>query len=275
MWNVSGVAEGIPPCEGCEAQVDAEGNVGEPLDYHVFYERNGYLKIPQFYSPEEMAELQSYVEEVQNAEEQVGGQMMYFEQGLQGQGRILRRTEDFAHRNMGIKRMFMDPPNRLIEFVSDLIAEDVILFKEKINFKLPGADGFAAHQDHQAGWGKYVNWFISIGVCIDEATAENGCLEVAGGYHKDGLLGQEWKPIEEIDLPYVSVPCKPGDIIVFDSFVPHRSFPNLSPNTRRMIFLTYNKAAEGPHRTDYFADKRVDFPPDIERNPGDNYHYRV
>lgn len=258
-----------------DAKVNASQPFDEIADLKSFYEANGFLHIPKFYSDTEMEELLELVELVQNTNEEVGGQMMYFEQGLTGQGRILRRVEDFAHRHQGLTDMFLEQSGKLPRFTADLIGEDVLLFKEKINFKLPGASGFKAHQDHQAGWGKYVDWFVSVGVCLDCATTENGCLEVAAGYHKDGLLGEEWKPIEDLDIPYDPLECEPGDILVFDSYVPHRSAENLTDKQRRMIFLTYNLQSEGEHRSEYFADKRVEYPPDVERKANESYVYRV
>ena len=35
---------------------------------------------------------------------------------------------------------------------SDLFAEQAIIYKEKVNYKLPGGAGFAPHQDVAAGW---------------------------------------------------------------------------------------------------------------------------
>jgi hypothetical protein len=61
----------------------------------------------------------------------------------------------------------------------------------------------------------------------------------------------------------------------FDSFTPHRSGPNLTDTARRVLYATYNRAAEGDHRVRYFADKRKNFPPDIERDPNKTYVFRV
>ncbi|MEC8204785.1 MAG: phytanoyl-CoA dioxygenase family protein, partial [Pseudomonadota bacterium] len=52
-----------------------------------------------------------------------------------------------------------------------------------MNFKLPGGDGFELHQDQQAGWGTYTDFFITALVSIDAATEENGCLELVAGLH--------------------------------------------------------------------------------------------
>ena len=61
----------------------------------------------------------------------------------------------------------------------------------------------------------------------------------------------------------------------FDSFTPHRSAPNLTAAPRRVLYVTYNRASEGDHRAHYYADKRASYPPDIEREPGREYVFRV
>ncbi len=30
---------------------------------------------------------------------------------------------------------------------------------------------------------------------IDAATPENGCLEIAAGHHKRGMIGERWRPL--------------------------------------------------------------------------------
>jgi hypothetical protein len=51
---------------------------------------------------------------------------------------------------------------------------------------------------------------------------------------------------------------------------------NIRSNVRRrVLYVTYNLAADGDHRVSYFADKRASFPPDIERTPGVEYRFRV
>jgi len=64
-------------------------------------------------------------------------------------------------------------------------------------------------------------------------------------------------------------------VLFFDSYVPHASKANTTSSSRRILYLTYNGASQGDHRTRYFADKRANFPPDIERKPGVEYRFRV
>jgi ectoine hydroxylase-related dioxygenase (phytanoyl-CoA dioxygenase family) len=76
-------------------------------------------------------------------------------------------------------------------------------------------------------------------------------------------------------MTFQSFPCAPGDMMYFDSFVPHKSEPNHTDRPRRALYLTYNRASEGDQRARYYADKHESFPPDIERTSGAEYKYRV
>jgi ectoine hydroxylase-related dioxygenase (phytanoyl-CoA dioxygenase family) len=73
----------------------------------------------------------------------------------------------------------------------------------------------------------------------------------------------------------VPCPTSPGDVVFFDCYAPHASEPNRSDQTRRLYFATYNRASAGDHLARYYADKRKSFPPDIEREPGVEYVFRV
>ena len=42
-----------------------------------------------------------------------------------------------------------------------------------------------------------------------------------------------------------------------------------------MLYITYNRRSAGDYRVRYYADKRKSFPPDIEREPGVEYKFRV
>jgi hypothetical protein len=42
-----------------------------------------------------------------------------------------------------------------------------------------------------------------------------------------------------------------------------------------VLYYTYNRASEGDCLRQYYADKRASYPPDIEREAGREYRYRV
>ena len=161
------------------------------------------------------------------------------------------------------------------------VQSQIQLFKDKINFKMPGGDGFKPHQDSQAGWEVYATYFINVMVCLDEATIENGCLELASRpaeITETELMGKEWTPLSEEEtamIDFKPYPTKPGDVIYFDSYAPHKSAQNYTDKPRRLYFSTYNRLSEGNHLETYYVDKRKNFPPDVEREVDKNYVYRV
>lgn len=238
------------------------------------FNRDGYVIIRGLYSEQEMKQITAWVDEVAGYPEVPGKYMMYFEQGrLQPAGRILSRMEDIEPYHNGFSKLFTG--EKMQGAVSELFGEPVVLFKDKINFKMPGADGFKAHQDIQAGWDRYASLHITALVSIDASNRDNGCLELAPGHHKEGFIGESWKPLAEDALAYIPVPTGPGDAVFFDSYTPHRSDPNNTNSARRVLYVTYNRLSEGDHRKQYYADKRKSYPPDCEREPDKEYVFRV
>ena len=238
------------------------------------FKNTGFLVIRNLYDAEKMKTITKWTDEVTSYPEVPGKYMMYFEQSkLEPGKRILSRMEDIEPFHKGFSDLFTK--GEIQQVASQLFGDEAVLFKDKINFKMPGGDGFKAHQDVQAGWDRYGKLHITALVSIDASTIENGCLEVASGYHNKGLIGESWKPLEEDALDYIPLPTGPGDAVFFDSFAPHRSGPNLTNNKRRVLYVTYNAAAEGDHRRQYYDDKRLSYPPDIEREPDKEYVFRV
>lgn len=237
-------------------------------------DRDGYLVVRGFFGAEAVRDLLRWTEALQAAPEVVGGHWVYHEESLTEPGRrVIQRIENFCPFHAGFDQMIRRGP--LARWTAALMGGPVVLFKEKINFKMPGGPGFKAHQDQQAGWSRYAPLFVTALVTIDPATLANGCLEIAAGRHREGLIGEEWRPLEEADLALVPVETAPGDVIFFDSFTPHASQPNYTDAPRRILYLTYNRASDGDHRARYHADKRAEYPPDIERDGSKRYVFRV
>jgi 2-aminoethylphosphonate dioxygenase len=248
-----------------------------PLDAEAIehFRQKGWVMAPGFLPPDEAQALACWTEDVTAMPEVPGKQMVYYETAPGG-GRLLQRIEDFCSHHPAMDALARK--GRLAQAVAQLFGGAAVLFKDKINFKLAGGGGFDLHQDQQAGWSVYAPLFLTALVSIDRASIANGCLEIADMPRAEGLLGPEWRPLTREALGghgLVPVPTAPGDVIFFDSFVAHASKPNHSDACRRVLYLTYNKLADGDHRARYFHDKRQSFPPDIERVPGREYKYRV
>jgi ectoine hydroxylase-related dioxygenase (phytanoyl-CoA dioxygenase family) len=241
------------------------------------YNRTGWVLARGFFAPAEVAAISRWTDALAEAPEIPGRQMVYHEPDLvRADRRVLQRIENFCPYHPEFDGLVR--ASRLRGAIEELLAAPACLFKDKINFKMPGGAGFEPHQDQQAGWSRYAPLFLTALVTIDCATIENGCLEMADAPRFAGLIGEEWRPLsagEMAGFTLVPVPTDPGDVLFFDSFAPHASKPNRTDAPRRILYLTYNLASSGDHRAAYFADKRANFPPDIERLPGVAYKFRV
>jgi hypothetical protein len=241
------------------------------------YADKGWVVVPGFFSAAETGQMVRFTDEVCELPEVAGKQMLYREPNLlDAEARVFQRVENFCLHHRGFDKLIRG--GRLEAAVEQLLGGPAVLFKEKINFKMSGGAGFEPHQDQQAGWSRYAPLFVTALVSIDPATLENGCLEIANCPRQSRLIGQEWEPLSAAEMAgfgLMPVPTGPGDVVLFDSFVPHASGANLTSNQRRVLYVTYNSASYGDHRVSYYADKRASFPPDIERRPGVAYRFRV
>ncbi|MGH7002449.1 MAG: phytanoyl-CoA dioxygenase family protein [Alphaproteobacteria bacterium] len=241
------------------------------------FRRDGYLVLRGLFDAATMSAVDRWTHELAAAAVVSGRHWVYCETSLTTpRTKIVQRIENFCQFHADYDRFVR--AGRLMEVMAALLGEPAVLFKEKINFKMPGGTGFKAHQDQQAGWTRYAPFFVTALVSIDEATVENGCLEIATRPRGGGLIGEEWRPLDEAaaaGLGLKPVPTAPGDVILFDSFVPHASKDNLTTEPRRVLYLTYNRRADGDHRAQYYRDKHASFPPDVDRLPGRTYVFRV
>jgi ectoine hydroxylase-related dioxygenase (phytanoyl-CoA dioxygenase family) len=90
---------------------------------------------------------------------------------------------------------------------------------------------------------------------------------------KDNLTLSD-RLIDALDWQAVETP--PGDLLLFDSFLPHRSAVNTTAAPRRALYITYNRSREGGDVRDaYVVAKRAAFPPDVERESGKTYESGV
>jgi ectoine hydroxylase-related dioxygenase (phytanoyl-CoA dioxygenase family) len=144
----------------------------------------------------------------------------------------------------------------MVETASALLGEPAVLYKEKINYKLAGGAGYAPHQDAPAY--RFVESHVSCMVAVDDASVDNGCLEVVSGRHHEllptddaGCIAAE--VVEQME--WTAVPVQAGDTLWFHSRTPHRSGPNPSPVPRRALYPTYNAAREGDLRASYYRQK--------------------
>jgi ectoine hydroxylase-related dioxygenase (phytanoyl-CoA dioxygenase family) len=111
------------------------------------------------------------------------------------------------------------------------------------------------HQDY-ISWDSFPTSFVTVIVAIDPADADNGATEVFPGYHQQGLMSPRDGMYHEltgdqVDLSTgVMLDLQPGDVAIFSGYTPHRSSPNRSDQSRRLLHLSYNADSDGGDQRD-------------------------
>ena len=143
---------------------------------------DGYVKVTGYFSEEEKRELVEWVEDLEGRPETPGKWMKYFEAPRNNPGgRQLCRIENFLQYHKGFSNLLQG--EKMMGILSELMGEPAVLFKEKINFKFPGGNGFLPHQDAPAFTSFNQHFHITMMVSIDPSTLENGCLQMSLGMH--------------------------------------------------------------------------------------------
>ena len=242
------------------------------------YQNNGYLVSRNFFKKKDIENLIKWTDEIEKLKETKGKWMKYYDPSLKDKKNfILTRVENFIEYHKKFKRFILS--KKILDQLEKIFGAKVVLFKDKINFKYPGAKGFKAHQDATIWKGMYgIDSFLSVVISIDYSDKNNGRLEIARKKDKIGLIGNGWKEMPkyiENKMYWTPINTKPGDLIVFNDYTPHRSSNNLSNKRRRMLFLTFNNKKNGNHRLEHFKDKRKNFPPNYERKIGKKYIFHI
>ena len=192
--------------------------------------------------------------------------MIYFENNEQKLNLDLK-TLDY---HSGLKD-FLKKVNPLINRFYD---SKMNLFKEKMNWKNANGKGFKAHQD-QPAWTDFApKEYVTMAIFANNTTVENGCLEFATTKNNNKITDicqYEAKTTGELkkeivnDLIWNTIETTTRDILIFDSYVPHRSGDNNTKNSRRVFYFTFNDSSYGNLYDAYLVKKREEFPPEIER----------
>ena len=218
-----------------------------------FFNANGWLLTRPF-SSEETAQIVAWVSEVQNWHEDKTNSswFQYFE--MTDDGPKICRSENFIPYHEGLRALLT---KSVLTATADLLlGEASVLYKEKINYKLPGGAGYSPHQDAPAY--PFVNNHVSCMIAVDDSLLQNGCLEVVSARHQD-LLPMDERGCIRNDVvegfDWQSVEVRAGEVLWFHSLAPHRSGPNNSSHPRRAIYPTYNSLSQGNLRDAYYAEK--------------------
>jgi len=231
------------------------------------FEKQGFVVVKGFFDRDVMTKVSTWLDTLRDRQPADQEEAKYYEENVTGEENILVRIENvFTDGNVELKELLL--PEKAIQCLTQLFGEPPVLFKEKVNYKLPGCRPDKLHQDKAAGWNEYGDYYISMGIVVDGNRKDNAALSfLCSGNYEKRLMSEEWKPLSEADPPYspedeyLLLEADPGDVIFFDSYVPHGSPANTSARARRNIFVTFNRQSDGDNRQRYYEDKWAKYPP--------------
>ena len=149
----------------------------------------GFIVIKDYFDEEVMRKVSEWLDELHDKVPIKGGEAKYYEKStLNGKNILVRVEHVLGDQNPEMSKLLLS--KKTIGCLTDLFGETPVLFKEKINYKLPGCRADKLHQDQAAGWNAYGDFYISMGIVVDENRKENAALSImkSGNYKKD-LMG--------------------------------------------------------------------------------------
>jgi len=224
------------------------------------YERNGYLHLEGFFSPEEVRKLKAEMQRFKEACAARNAPEIVREPG----GTEIRSIFAVHESNDEFRSLTMH--RKLRRIVDYLLGSGVYVHQSRINFK-PGFKGkeFYWHSDFET-WhvedGMPSMRALSCSIALDDNYPFNGPLMVVPGSHKtfvscvgrtpddhykQSLRKQEYGVPDNDSLAKlvkdggIDTPVgKAGSIVLFDCNLMHGSNSNITPFSRNNIFLVFN-----------------------------------
>jgi ectoine hydroxylase-related dioxygenase (phytanoyl-CoA dioxygenase family) len=245
------------------------------------FSERGMLILKSFYDKEAMETIARWLSELEIADVLPEQEAKYYEASEITGKSVLVRIENFMlEGNAELRDVILSPKTK--QLLEDVMGEPALLFKDKVNYKLPGVRADLLHQDIAAGWGTYADYFVTIVVAVDPNKIENAAMSIMkSGNFERKLMTEEWQPLSTEDPPfkpedeYLVFEAEPGDVLLFDCFVPHGSPANRSDERRRNLYLTFNRASAGDQRERYFTDKWKNYPPNRSDEARSKTSFRV
>jgi phytanoyl-CoA hydroxylase len=231
------------------------------IDELKSYEENGYLRLGQVISPAELAGLQARIDEIMLGS--VVYPRMFFqldtntgEYGDLGSGHLGYQGPSLNYRK--IQDLEQDPlfleymrHGRFREITRQFVGEGVSAYRAMFMNKPAGRGTVLPyHQDGGTQWDLDRERFVTVWTALDDATVENGCMQVVPGSHRLGLLSerghtvtpeQEARYCREEDSVFLT--AQAGEAILLHNYLLHRSGVNRTGGPRRAFSVVYMDAA--------------------------------
>ena len=217
------------------------------------YRREGYVLFSEFLSPAEIAALRADLDSIATGNSLASHDKtrLEMEPDQPPAGRLIRRLYEPCTHYPSFRAL--SDSAKLLDCVEQLLGPDLIFHYSKINMKPPHIGSVVDwHQD----WSYYPltnRDSVSILFYLDDASVENGCLQVIPRQHLQPLMDHttggffRGKITEKVDESHaLPLEGKAGSVIFMHCMTPHASLTNTSDKPRRTLILSYRAADAYP-----------------------------
>ena len=256
------------------ANVDTERMLTS--EQHESWDELGFFRIDRFVGPDICEGMLDRVVEIVRRDAAGERTASYVMAENNTAGRAIDHPEDAVSKVFRLHRdsVFKDFVLRrdVVDIVAQLIAPELDVFLSQFIFKAPGAWGQPWHQDSFYFPFDPPRPVVGVWLAVTEATLENGCLHVLPKSHRepvhthipDRRPGANHGYMEIVDHDMSAsqpVLMKPGDLLVFDSHLMHRSTDNVSDGIRAAMVYHYAAAGTVDHSVERFGSRINDWMP--------------
>ncbi|NUQ00500.1 MAG: phytanoyl-CoA dioxygenase family protein [Armatimonadetes bacterium] len=223
-----------------------------------FFADQGYLVIDGFLSPGQVAALNAEIDRIVAERASLTADEGGFnlekrgETPFNGEAKaagIFRKIQSLCEISAPF-REFAEG-DALLDVMEDLCGPNLYFHSNKLMFK-PARHGSAKpwHQDY-AYWRRQCPEpnQVSAWLALEDATRENGCLQIIPASQELGLLDHHKEELqvalEQIDVARAVICEAPaGSLVLFHCLTLHYSAPNTSDRSRRGMIFTYGTTPE-------------------------------
>ncbi|HTL53185.1 MAG TPA: phytanoyl-CoA dioxygenase family protein [Planctomycetota bacterium] len=231
------------------------------------YRRDGYVVVESLFSKGELARTRDVIDEMTRAAIASGAdykKVLELEPELIDGQRVARRIYDPFEQHEQFRALATSP--KMLDRVEALIGPDLMIHHSKLNMKPPRV-GSAVEWHQDLTYFPHTNSdLVTTLVYLDDATPENGCLQVLPGEHHRffnhanpdgsfaGMITEDF--LKQSPSKPVPLSAPAGSVIFMSCILPHASLPNRSPDPRRTLIYEF-RAADA--FSIYFGPKVLEF----------------
>ncbi|MBS11861.1 MAG: phytanoyl-CoA dioxygenase [Gemmatimonadetes bacterium] len=228
--------------------------------HHSHFDEHGYVVLGRLLSGGELSDLRRRTDDLMMGRVTIPGVAFQLDGKGDNYGKLEKRTFGPSEHTLDYRRIdelhndplylsYMQHPV-FRQLTRRYIGEDVSIFRSMfMNKPASGGTELPWHQDVGEGWGLDTTPATTVWTALDDATVESGCMQIAPGSHKLGILNARHFVSEKDQAKYctpdkvIDLEVEAGEAVLIHNLTIHRSGLNTTDEPRRALSVAYMDAA--------------------------------